>query len=228
MGDEAVRPYLTALATLLAAMLLYQGLVLRGLIAGEAGSLEPAAAALLLAAAATMGLAAVTLRGHAGLAAVEMTLAGVVVMSIAGPGHRYLLAYGGVAVVLAVFAAIAAASPPPPASAGRRPARQDLRPSTAANPDAAIDPAPSPAAAQPSSQPARPEPAAAQRALRRVGDARGRRLAARQAWRGWRADPAPAQEPPPEAPELPETPGAVIAASERARGNSSGQAETTA
>ena len=124
-----MRPYLTALATLLGIILLYQGLVQRGLIGGETAPREQAAAELLIAAAAAMGLAAVTVRVHAGLAAVEMALAGVVVMSIAGPDHRYLLAYGGVAVVLAVFAAIAAVEPPQPARAGLRPARHDTRPS---------------------------------------------------------------------------------------------------
>jgi hypothetical protein len=101
-----VRSLLTALALLVAAVMLYQGLALTGLVEMGGDAADSEVAASLLIAGGAMLLAAVTLRRAPGIAAIEMLLAGCIAIVVADPTHRYLTAYGIAALVLAVAAMI--------------------------------------------------------------------------------------------------------------------------
>ena len=111
-----MRRVLAALALLVAVVMLYQGLVTGGFIHGPAEPLPPEAATFLLTAGGAMVIGAVTMRWSAGIAAIEMALAGLVTIGIAAPTYRYLAAYGAVALILSLAAMLVDLVPRPPAA----------------------------------------------------------------------------------------------------------------
>lgn len=116
MGAPTVRNLLAALGLLVAIPMLYQGLVVGGVIAGADAPRTPEIATFLLIAGSTVLLAVVTLRWSPGIAAIETALAGFVTVIVADPAHRYLAAYGVAAVALALAMLVTALGASPPAT----------------------------------------------------------------------------------------------------------------
>lgn len=99
---------LAALSLLSAGAMVSQGLVLSGAISWGGENHDSDVSNVLLIASGAMFVAVMTLRRSPGVAALEMALAGIAILSVGNADHRYLVAYGVDAIVLAIVAAVIA------------------------------------------------------------------------------------------------------------------------
>ena len=105
---DRLRPTLAAAGLLIAVIMLCHGLALGGIAPGHPGPPMPEAATTAFVASAVMLVAAVTLRWSAGLAGLEMLLAGGAMALAADTAHRFILADGVAALLVAMSTIVVA------------------------------------------------------------------------------------------------------------------------